>query len=107
MTFTASGTITSQLRREIFVSPKSPLVLTVVKSPGCPTGGCLRSQVNKTETAYALSMITKAGVPAKQVIMGLPLYGRSFKLAEAGCTGPDCHFTGPLSGATPGVCTDT
>ncbi|GLI79232.1 glucan endo-1,3-alpha-glucosidase agn1 [Penicillium ochrochloron] len=39
--------------------------------------------------------------------MGLPLYGRSFKLVEAGCTGPDCHFTGPLSGATPGICTDT
>ncbi|KAJ5195437.1 uncharacterized protein N7498_008875 [Penicillium cinerascens] len=74
---------------------------------GCPAGGCLRSQVNKTETAYALSMITKAGVPAKQIIMGLPLYGRSFKLAEAGCTGPNCHFTGPLSGATLGVCTNT
>ncbi|PYI16968.1 glycoside hydrolase, partial [Aspergillus violaceofuscus CBS 115571] len=75
--------------------------------PGCPNGGCLRSQVNKTETEYALSMITKAGVPAKQVVAGLAMYGRSFKMAEANCTGPECLFTGPDSGADAGECTQT
>lgn len=81
--------------------------LTSWPSPGCPEVSCLRSQVNKTETQYAFAMITKAGVQANQVIAGLPLYGRSFKMAEAGCTGPDCHFTGPASGAIKGECTDT
>ncbi|PYH86435.1 glycoside hydrolase [Aspergillus uvarum CBS 121591] len=75
--------------------------------PGCPNGGCLRSQVNKTETEYALSMITKAGVPAKQVVAGLAMYGRSFKMAEANCTEPECLFTGPDSGADAGECTQT
>ncbi|KAJ6032219.1 glycoside hydrolase [Penicillium herquei] len=75
--------------------------------PGCPDGGCLRSQVNKTETAYALSMITKAGVKSNKVIAGLPLYGRSFQMVNASCTGPECHFTGPDSGAEEGICTQT
>ncbi|KAJ5901127.1 glycoside hydrolase [Penicillium tannophilum] len=74
---------------------------------GCPLGGCLRSQVNQTETHYSLSMITKAGVPSKKVVAGLPLYGRSFKMEDLDCTGPECHFTGPESGATKGTCTDT
>ncbi|PYI03570.1 glycoside hydrolase [Aspergillus sclerotiicarbonarius CBS 121057] len=74
---------------------------------GCPDGGCLRSQVNKTETAYALSMITKAGVPAKKVVPGLALYGRSFQMENSSCSGPECHFTGPSSGAEPGPCTET
>ncbi|KAJ5765052.1 glycoside hydrolase [Penicillium odoratum] len=75
--------------------------------PGCPDGGCLRSQVNKTETAYALSMITKAGVKSNKVIAGLPLYGRSFEMANTSCTGPECRFTGPNSGADEGICTQT
>lgn len=52
-------------------------------------------------------MITKAGVEAKQVVVGLPLYGRSFEMAQAGCKGPECHFTGPASGAEEGECTQT
>jgi chitinase len=52
-------------------------------------------------------MITKAGVPSKKVVAGLPLYGRSFKMKDPNCTGPDCHFTGPESGATKGICTNT
>ncbi|KAL7783620.1 glycoside hydrolase family 18 protein [Trichoderma ceciliae] len=56
-------------------------------SPGCPTGNCLRSHVNITETKDALSMITKA----------------------AGCMGPMCQFTGSprVSNAAKGRCTDT
>ncbi|ODA83589.1 hypothetical protein RJ55_02104 [Drechmeria coniospora] len=78
-------------------------------SPGCPTGNCLRSHVNLTETMDALSMITKAGMPANKVVVGVSSYGRSFKMAQAGCTGPDCLFTGSarVSNAAKGRCTDT
>lgn len=74
-------------------------------SEGCPEGSCLRSHVNGTETRFALAMITRAGVPANQVVVGMPLYGRSFKMAKTGCHKPYCHFTGPKSGAEPGKCT--
>jgi hypothetical protein len=46
-------------------------------------------------------------VNANQVVAGLALYGRSFEMENTSCTGPECHFTGPLSGATKGACTDT
>lgn len=53
-------------------------------------------------------MITKAGVPARKVLMGVSSYGRSFKMAQAGCWGPSCTFVGDrLSpAAKPGRCTD-
>jgi hypothetical protein len=35
-------------------------------------------------------MITKAGVPGKKVIVSVTSYGRSFKMAKAGCWGPSC-----------------
>ncbi|KAF4156615.1 hypothetical protein CNMCM6069_006513 [Aspergillus lentulus] len=59
-------------------------------SSGCPSGNCLRSHVNDTKTKDAL-------------------YGRSFKMAEAGCTGPMCKFTGTsrISNPAKGRCTDT
>ncbi|KAL4869541.1 glycoside hydrolase superfamily [Aspergillus spectabilis] len=77
-------------------------------SEGCPEGNCLRSHVNITDTHTALAMITKAGVPARKVFCGIASYGRSFKMAEEGCTGPRCHFTGSntVSDAAKGVCTD-
>lgn len=75
--------------------------------PGCPKGNCLRHQVNATEVEYSLAMITKAGVPAHQVVMGMPLYGRSFKMTEADCVFPECTYVGPKSGALPGRCTQT
>lgn len=46
--------------------------------PGCSAGNCLRSDVNLTETINSLSMITKAGVPSSQVVVGVTSYGRSF-----------------------------
>ncbi|KAK3312003.1 hypothetical protein B0H66DRAFT_100717 [Apodospora peruviana] len=76
---------------------------------GCPAGNCLRSHVNMTETVGALSMITKAGMPSSKVVVGVTSYGRSFRMAQAGCTGPMCTFTGTnrVSNATPGRCTGT
>lgn len=74
---------------------------------GCATGNCLRSHVNLTETEYALGMITKAGVPANKVAVGIASYARSFGMVDDSCTGPDCFFTGPDSTAEAGPCTDT
>lgn len=68
---------------------------------------CARHHANATEIGYALSMITKAGVPTSKVVVGMGLYGRSFQLAEKGCRGDRCVFTGPESGAIKGECTDT
>ncbi|EHK19253.1 glycoside hydrolase family 18 protein [Trichoderma virens Gv29-8] len=76
---------------------------------GCPTGNCLRTDVNLTETIGALVMITKAGVPSNKVVVGTTSYGRSFAMADAGCYGPDCTFLGSAddSQAAPGPCTQT
>ncbi|CAN9444401.1 unnamed protein product [Alternaria alternata] len=78
-------------------------------SPGCPEGDCLRSHVNMTETTTALAMITKAGVPSYKVVVGIASYGRSFKMAEEGCTSEMCRYTGSrtVSDAMPGPCTGT
>ncbi len=78
-------------------------------NPGCPEGNCLRSHVNITETINALAMITKAGAPSSKVVVGVSSYGRSFKMAQAGCDSPNCKFTGSPrdSNAAPGRCTNT
>ena len=78
-------------------------------SPGCPGGNCLRSHVNKTETAYALAMVTKAGLPANKVLVGITSYGRGFRMTDSDCRGPLCTFTGTKnsSDAYPGRCTET
>lgn len=77
-------------------------------SPGCPTGNCLRSHINITETFTALSMMTKAGMPSNKIAVGITSYGRSFKMAEEGCYTEMCLFTGSKmhSNAAPGMCTD-
>ena len=78
-------------------------------TPGCTEGNCLRSHVNLTETTESLSMITKAGVSSKKIFAGISSYGRGFHMSEAGCTGPNCHYTGSgsISDAAKGECTDT
>jgi hypothetical protein len=73
--------------------------------PGCPAGNCLRSDVNLTETMNSLSMITKAGVPSSQVVVGVTSYGRSFEMSTPGCYTEMCTYT--ASGANPGPCTNT
>lgn len=74
---------------------------------GCADGNCLRSHVNLTETTYALSMVTKAGADSNKLMVGVSSYGRTFEMTTANCTGPECTYVGPDSGATPGRCTQT
>ncbi|KAI1120979.1 hypothetical protein F5Y10DRAFT_289094 [Nemania abortiva] len=78
-------------------------------NPGCPTGNCLRSGVNLTETINSLSLITKAGVPSNKVVVGITSYGRSFQMLTPGCTTELCTFTGSNtnSDAAKGRCTGT
>lgn len=54
-------------------------------------------------------MITKAGVPGRKVIVGVTSYGRTYKMASAGCWGPQCNYLGDRinSPAKKGVCTGT
>ncbi|KAJ5088699.1 Peptidoglycan-binding Lysin subgroup [Penicillium angulare] len=76
---------------------------------GCPSGDCLRSHVNKTETKNSLAMITKAGVPASKIFVGVSSYGRSFGMVDPTCTGPMCKYGGgfDVSTAEAGICTNT
>ncbi|RBQ71063.1 hypothetical protein VDGD_07000 [Verticillium dahliae] len=78
-------------------------------SEGCPGANCLRSHVNITLTQSALSMVTKAGVPTNKLMVGVSSYGRSFKMAQMGCEGPNCFFLGGRnqSPAKAGTCTGT
>jgi GH18 family chitinase len=72
---------------------------------GCVGGNCLRTQVNWTETQESLAMLTKAGVPSSQIVVGVTSYGRSFQMTTPGCYGPDCTYTS--AGGAPGKCTAT
>ncbi|KAK6077706.1 glycoside hydrolase family 18 protein [Seiridium cupressi] len=88
----------------------APDYLNSWSQDGCEGGNCLRSHVNLTETYYALSMITKAGVASYLITVGVSSYGRSFKMAEAGCTGPEYFYlanSDNSSLAAPGECTAT
>jgi GH18 family chitinase len=51
--------------------------------------------------------VTKAGVPNNRIFVGEASYGRSFHMAQNGCSGPLCDFTGSRtqSDAKPGRCT--
>lgn len=71
---------------------------------GCPGGNCLRSDINLTDTTWALAMITKAGVPANKIMVGTTSYGRTFEMTTPGCWTQDCTYT---QAGRPGECTQT
>lgn len=78
-------------------------------TPDCPSGNCLRSHVNKTETMDSLILITKAGVETRKIVVGISSYGRSFRMSDPLCSGPMCTYTGTRthSEAYKGSCTAT
>lgn len=75
----------------------------------CPSGKCIRSHVNLTETRNMLAMVMKAGVPGNKIFVGEASYGRTFHMAKDGCWEAMCDFTGTItqSDAAPGRCTKT
>ncbi|KZF20786.1 glycoside hydrolase family 18 protein [Xylona heveae TC161] len=57
---------------------------------------------NLTEVGFALDLAWRAGVDPSQIVMGLGLYGRSFKITDGFCSHPGCQFA---SLGDPGPCT--
>ncbi|ETS77353.1 hypothetical protein PFICI_11227 [Pestalotiopsis fici W106-1] len=70
------------------------------------TGPYIRPHTNLTEIQDGLSLLWRAGIKPEKVVLGLGWYGRSFTLADPGCTTPNkvCQFT---AGANPGDCTNS
>lgn len=60
------------------------------------------AHTNLTEIKLALDLLWRNKVNPGKVNLGLGFYGRSFQLANPGCTRPGCPF---LGGASPGACT--
>jgi chitinase len=56
---------------------------------------------HRTEIEDTLSLFNNVGVNPSQIVLGIGFYGRSFQLADPGCSSPGCVFVG---GAAPGAC---
>jgi chitinase len=67
-----------------------------------PIGSIVNPHTNLTEIDEALKLLWRIEVPPEKVVLGLAFYGRSFQLADGGCTKPTCPFAGP---AAKGICT--
>ncbi|CAE6458092.1 unnamed protein product [Rhizoctonia solani] len=65
-------------------------------------GSYINSHSNLMEIDISMNLFWRNNVPASKISMGLGFYGRSFQLANSGCTTHDCQFTGP---AKAGACT--
>ena len=67
-----------------------------------PIGSHILAHTNMTEIKDALDLLWRNKVAAKKLNLGLGFYGRSFQLADPGCSKPGCNFKG---GGSPGPCT--
>ncbi|KAJ7807344.1 hypothetical protein B0H14DRAFT_3091266 [Mycena olivaceomarginata] len=64
-------------------------------------GSIVLAHTNLTEIEDTLSLFNNVGVNPSQIVLGIGFYGRSFQLADPGCSSPGCVFVG---GAAPGAC---
>ncbi|KAJ5098775.1 hypothetical protein N7532_005776 [Penicillium argentinense] len=72
-------------------------------------GPYIAPHTNITEIDLGLDLLWRAGIDPHKVVMGLGLYGRSFKLADTSCNVPNgiCEFIYENGvGADPGGCSD-
>ncbi|KAF2741656.1 glycoside hydrolase family 18 protein [Sporormia fimetaria CBS 119925] len=67
-----------------------------------PIGSIVNPHTNLTEIDEALKLLWRVGIAPEQIVLGIAFYGRSFQLANGGCTKPGCAFAGP---AAKGICT--
>ena len=81
-------------------------MLRPLSSPNYPYNSCLRSHINKTETEYALAMITKAGIPSTKVVPSLAFYRHSIEIRDLSCHGSKCIIVGNKTGIKKGSCID-
>jgi GH18 family chitinase len=65
-------------------------------------GSIIHGHTNLTEINMATDLLWRNNVPPGKVVLGTGFYGRSFELADSGCSKPGCAFSGP---AKAGECT--
>lgn len=63
-------------------------------TPGCEEGNCSRSSRQNDRNHHGSRDDYKGWCSVQQGFCGIASYGRSFKMAEEGRIGPNCHFTG-------------
>ena len=69
-----------------------------------PIGSIVQGHTNLTEIKLALELFWRVEVPPNKIVLGLGFYGRSFTLADSGCSKPGCAFSGA---SDPGPCSAT
>ncbi|XEV07561.1 hypothetical protein FSHL1_012848 [Fusarium sambucinum] len=69
-----------------------------------PIGNQILGHTNLTEIDMALDLFWRNDIPPEDIVLGIGLYGRSFKLESPSCWKPGCRFSDP---GDKGKCTDT
>ncbi|KAF5557753.1 glycosyl hydrolase family 18 [Fusarium napiforme] len=69
-----------------------------------PIGNQILGHTNITEIDLALDLFWRNNIPPGDIVLGIGLYGRSFKLENPSCWKPGCRFSDP---GDKGRCTDT
>lgn len=64
-------------------------------------GHIVLAHTNLTEIRATMQLYRNVGINPDQMVLGIGFYGRSFQLADPGCSAPGCGFSGP---AAPGPC---
>ncbi|KAL4773042.1 hypothetical protein BDW60DRAFT_206795 [Aspergillus nidulans var. acristatus] len=67
-------------------------------------GPYLNPHTNLTEIKNSMDLLWRNDIDPSKVVMGMAYYGRSFTLADPGCTEPGCTYR---SGGNAGECSET
>lgn len=67
-----------------------------------PIGSIVQGHTNLTEIQQSVDLLWRVGISPAKIVLGVGFYGRSFQLADSGCSKPGCLFKGA---AEAGPCT--
>lgn len=67
-----------------------------------PIGSIVQGHTNLTEIQQSVDLLWRVGISPAKIVLGVGFYGRSFQLADSGCSKPGCLFKGA---AEAGACT--